>query len=256
MLKIERLTLIEQELRKSGSLQIPALSQMLGCSEETIRRDLRELEAMGKLNRTRGGAFLTDKYDKTYASPLRKSLLQSEKTRMAVKAMELIHDRDVIFLDSSTTCLTLANLLLEQKRSMNLTIVTNSMLICNLCAEPNNHIDLVCLGGSLRTRTQSFVGYHTTDMLSGYFADSAFISCPKISLSEGLTDNFLNEARVREEMLRHARQRFLMMDHTKFDESANIRFDGLEQVDAIISDRPLSPDWITYCQSHDIHTIF
>ena len=43
MLKIERFARIEEELKKKGSLEIPSLSQMLGCSEETVRRDLREL---------------------------------------------------------------------------------------------------------------------------------------------------------------------------------------------------------------------
>ena len=130
MLKIERFARIEEELKKKGSLEIPSLSQMLGCSEETVRRDLRELESVGKLNRIRGGAYLSDKYDKTYASPLRKTLYQQEKSQMSQKAMEFIHDRDVLFLDSSTTCLTLAGLLLNSKLS--LTIVTNSMMICSL----------------------------------------------------------------------------------------------------------------------------
>lgn len=185
MLKIERFARIEEELKKKGSLEIPSLSQMLGCSEETVRRDLRELESVGKLNRIRGGAYLSDKYDKTYASPLRKTLYQQEKSQMSQKAMEFIHDRDVLFLDSSTTCLTLVGLLLNSKLS--LTIVTNSMMICSLCTEPNSHINLICLGGSLRARTLSFVGYHTTDILSTYYADCAFISSPKATLSEGLS---------------------------------------------------------------------
>lgn len=253
MLKIERFSRIEEELKEKGSLDIPTLSQMLECSDETVRRDLRELETLGRLNRIRGGAYLSDKYDKTYASPLRKTLYQKEKSQISRKAIEFVHDRDVVFLDSSTTCLTLAGLLLDSKLS--LTIVTNSMLICSLCTEPNSHINLICLGGSLRTRTQSFVGYHTTDILTTYYADCAFISCPKVTLSEGLSDNYLNEARVRETMLKHARQRLLIMDHTKFDESANIRFNGLELIDTIITDEPLSAEWTTYCQAQNIKVI-
>ena len=253
MLKIERFSRVEEELKKKGSLDIPTLSQMLECSDETVRRDLRELETLGRLNRIRGGAYLSDKYDKTYASPLRKTLYQKEKSQISRKAIEFVHDRDVVFLDSSTTCLTLAGLLLDSKLS--LTIVTNSMLICSLCTELNSHINLICLGGNLRTRTQSFVGYHTTDILTTYYADCAFISCPKVTLSEGLSDNYLNEARVRETMLRHARQRFLIMDHTKFDESANIRFNGLELIDTIITDEPLSAEWTTYCQAQNIKVI-
>lgn len=89
MLKIERFARIEEELKKKGSLEIPSLSQMLGCSEETVRRDLRELESVGKLNRIRGGAYLSDKYDKTYASPLRKTLYQQEKSQMSQRPWNL-----------------------------------------------------------------------------------------------------------------------------------------------------------------------
>ena len=253
MLKIERFAKIEDELKDKGSLDVPSLSRMLGVSEETIRRDLRELETAGKLNRTRGGAYISDKYDKTYASPLRRTLYQKEKTQMSISAMNFIHDRDVIFLDSSTTCLTLARLLLGSK--LNLTVVTNSMMVCSVCAVPNSSINLICLGGSFRTRTLSFVGYHCMDVLSTYYADCAFISCPKVTLSEGLSDNNLYEARVREAMFKHSRQRFLMMDHTKFDGSANICFNGLELVDAIITDAPLSPKWTAFCQDNGIKVI-
>ena len=49
MLKIERQNLIDQELRKAGYVLVPGLSEMLCCSEETVRRDLREMEMAGKL---------------------------------------------------------------------------------------------------------------------------------------------------------------------------------------------------------------
>lgn len=254
MLKIERFALIEQELKQKGSLDILSLSQLLNCSEETVRRDLRELESVGKLRRTRGGAFLTDKFDKTYETTLRKSLYQEEKYQMSKLAAEFIHERDVIFLDSSTTCLALAEHLINNKFSV--TIVTNSMLICNLCASHNSDINLICLGGSLRTRTSSFVGYLTTDILQNYYADAAFISCPKVTLENGLSDNNLNEAKVREMMLKNAHQRFLIIDHTKFDASANIRFQGLDSMNAIITDQPLSQEWMDYCQSHNITPCF
>ena len=89
-----------------------------------------------------------------------------------------------------------------------------------------------------------------------YYADCAFISSPKVTLAEGLSDNYLNEARVREAMLKHARQRFLIMDHTKFDESANIRFNGLEVVNAIITDVQPSAEWAAFCQSKNIRLVY
>lgn len=194
MLKIDRQTAIEQELAKNGSVLIPALSQLLQCSEETIRRDLRELEAGGKLTRTHGGAYLMEKYDKSYPTKLRKIYFQDVKSQMARCAFQYVKENDVLMLDSSTTCLELARLLVEEK--YNVTIITNSLLICELCSERLSNINLVCLGGTFRRRTSSFTGYHTTDILAGYHADKAFISCPKITPEQGLSDNHLNEAKV------------------------------------------------------------
>ena len=241
MLKIDRQTAIEQELAKNGSVLIPALSQMLHCSEETIRRDLRELEAGGKLTRTHGGAYLMEKYDKSYPTKLRKIYFQDVKSQMARHAFQYIKENDVLMLDSSTTCLELARILAEAK--YNVTIITNSLLICGLCSERLSNINLICLGGTFRRRTSSFTGYHTTDILSCYHADRAFISCPKITPEQGMSDNHLNEAKVREAMLQHAQERILLMDHTKFSSSANVLFGSLEQLDLIITDQPVSSRW-------------
>ena len=86
MLKIERQNLIDQELRKAGYVLVPGLSEMLCCSEETVRRDLREMEMAGKLVRTHGGAYLVEKYDKGYPIELRKSYLQHTTSKTSLSS--------------------------------------------------------------------------------------------------------------------------------------------------------------------------
>ena len=125
----------------------------------------------------------------------------------------------------------------------NVTVISNSLLICDLCSEQLSSVNLVCLGGTFRRRTSSFTGYHTTDILSGYHADKAFISCPKITPEQGLSDNQLEESKIREAMLTHAQERILLMDHTKFGPSANVLFGSLDLVDLIITDEPVSAQW-------------
>ncbi len=251
VLKIDRQTAIEQELTKNGSVLIPNLSKKLQCSEETIRRDLKELESIGKLTRTHGGAYLMDKYDKSYPTKLRKVYYPDLKSRLARQALRYVRENDVIMLDSSTTCLTLAELLLSKK--LNITIITNSLLICDLCNDQISNINLICLGGSFRSRTSSFVGYHTTDTLSGYFADRSFISCPKVTLEQGMSDNHFDESKVRANMLLHSQQKILLLDHTKFDASANLLFGNLKSVDVIITDAYLPNQWTEFCRENQIH---
>ena len=64
MLKLERQLFIEKELHEKGRVLVSEHSKVLDCSEETIRRDIKEMEAAGKLNKIHGGAYLPDKYDK------------------------------------------------------------------------------------------------------------------------------------------------------------------------------------------------
>ena len=162
-----------------------------------------------------------------------------------------MQENDIVMLDSSTTCLALAEAMIRSQKM--LTVITNSLQICLLCNESNiNNINLICPGGAFRRRTSSFADQHTIDMLRTYHADRAYISCPKLTVEYGLSDNHLSEARVRETMLRQSQERYLIVDHTKFNSSANILFEGLELVDMIITDQKLDEDWERYIASRGI----
>ena len=250
MLKIERQNIIEREINKQGFVLVPTLSELFNCSEETVRRDLKEMETEGKLIRTHGGAYLIEKYDKSYPTKLRKSYMSRTKEHMAALALAHIRDNEVIMIDSSTTCMALAEALVQSQKP--LTVVTNSLQIATYCDNNNTNINLVCVGGTFRKRTSSFADQHSVDLLRQFRADRAFISCPKMTLEYGLSDNHNSEARVREAMLRQAKFKAVLMDHTKFDESANILFDGLENLDLIISDYKLPEEWEEFASRNGI----
>ncbi|MHC1748352.1 MAG: DeoR/GlpR family DNA-binding transcription regulator [Cellulosilyticaceae bacterium] len=250
MLKIDRQAMIEKELSKKGSILISNISKLFDCSEETIRRDLREMETQGKLTRIHGGAYLCEKYDKGAPIELRESFYQQEKENMARLALNHIHENAILMLDSSSTCLKLAKLLLIS--NLNLTIITNSLRICDLCNESLTNINLICVGGKLNLRNSSFVGYHATDNLRTYFADMCFISCPTVDINYGLGDNNVNEAKIRELMLHNSKKHFLIADHTKFSKTSDVLFSDINQLDAIITDAKLSADWETTCAQKGI----
>ena len=253
MLKVERHNLIDQEIRKAGFVLVPALSEQLLCSEETIRRDLKEMEKAGKLVRTHGGAYLVEKYDKGYPIELRRSYLQKAKDQMADVAISEIRENDVVMLDSSTTCLTLAEKIFQ--RGMPLTLITNSLAICNLFSSANSDINLIMVGGTFRRRTSSCADPNTVEAIRRYYADKAFISCPKLNPEFGLSDNHISEANVRRQMLKNAKEKILIVDHTKFEGNANILFEGLESVDLIITDQSLSPAFDTYAAERSIRVL-
>ena len=250
MLKIERHNLISQQLSSQGFVLVTEMSEILKCSEETIRRDLKEMERDGKLVRTHGGAYQAEKYDKSYPMELRKIQNHRIKERFAEQAISYIKDNDMIMLDSSTTCLALAEVIIDH--GMSITLITNSFAIVSLCHEKNSDINLICVGGAYRKRTSAFADPNTVESLKRYHADKAFISCPKLTIEFGLSDNHISEANVRKQMILQSEKRFLLVDHEKFNGSANIPFEGLEKMDYLITDQRLSFEWEKYAQEHNI----
>ena len=242
MLKIDRHKLLEEELRTYGSILISTMSQKLDCSEETIRRDLKELEAQNKLKRIHGGAFLPEADDKGAPVQLRETFFSEEKKKLAAYAIDhFIHNNDTIFLDCSTTCLALANEIVQ--RNLSVTIITNSLRIFDLFSNQFSKVKLIALGGTFRQRSNSFSGYQTTSAISYYLADKCFISNPVVDLDHGLLDNNMNESQVRKAYISQSREHYLIADHTKFSDSADYIITGLDSINMIITDKCLPDIW-------------
>lgn len=254
MLKLERQNIIEKELHEKGSVLVSELSKLLECSEETIRRDIKEMEVAGKLNKIHGGAYLPDKYDKGVPIELRETFFENEKELMAMKAIEIIKEHSVIMLDSSTTCLKLAEAIVLSGKCV--TLITNSLRISSLFNAKSSNVNLICLGGQLHKPTASFTGYRTTDNLKQNFADISFISCPSAHLVHGLSDNNLNQGEVRKHMLENSHYKVLIVDHTKIDSISDVLFYDISTIDLIITDIKLPITWEEYCKEASIEIIY
>lgn len=254
MLKHKRQQIIEEKLNAKGSVLVSELSKQLNCSVETIRRDIKEMDALGLLTKIHGGAYLPSKYDKGVPIELRETFFEKEKMNMASKAVELIKDNTVIMLDSSTTCLKLAQAIIDSGKCV--TLITNSLRICSLFNSQFSNVNLISLGGQLHKPTASFTGYRTTDMLTQNFADISFISCPAVHIAHGLSDNNLNEGEVKKHMLLNSRRKVLIIDHTKVDSIADVLFYDLCDVDIIITDQPLPIKWTKFCKQSSIEIIY
>lgn len=251
MLKLERKRIIENELKKSGSILISDISILAGCSEETIRRDLKEMEKDGKLKRVHGGAFLPETDDKGIPIKLREKYLPKEKQMLAEYITDnLINENDTIMLDSSTTCLSLAKSILA--RGIRISIITNSLRILTLFNETPQTSKLICIGGHYRKRMNSFIGYPATIAVSQYLADKSFISCSAVDPVYGLLDNNMDEGQVRKAMLEHSKKRYLIVDHTKLSDRADYIIGDLSMIDEFITDIQPNSVWTDKLHSLEI----
>ena len=124
MFAVERQKHILETLRLEGSVWVSKLSQELGVTEETVRRDLEKLEKQEALVRTHGGAIPINESNREMSLEKRKSLNTEAKERLAKEAASHVVPGDTIFLDASTTTFYMAR---ELKNLRDITIVTNSM---------------------------------------------------------------------------------------------------------------------------------
>ena len=243
MLSIERQNFIENELKIHGSVLISDISAKLSCYEETVRRDLTELEKNGRLIRVHGGAYLPSDTDKGVPVKIKQTLLPEEKNKIAeIVIRDFIKEKDTIFLDSSTTCVTLAKKIIDL--DIKVTIITNSLITFKIyCDSGCQNVKLIGIGGNYRERACSFVGYDTTNQISNYSADKCFLSPSAISLTLGLLDNSSNECQIRKAFIKQSREHYLISDHTKFSDTADYVICNLKQIENIITDDKLDKVW-------------
>ena len=255
MLKLERHETIMRLLLEKGSLLVSDACDILSCSDQTIRRDFQELEEQGRLKRIHGGAYIQSADDKGVPIQIRKNLIVEEKRHMAsLAASRFVNPGDVLMMDSSSTCSTLARQLLATK--VPITIISNSLDIVHDFAVMQHSAHLICIGGRYKKRSGSFTGAEAVNGISNYVADKAFISCNAIDMKHGMLDTYENQRDVRLAMLNNSRKHYLMVDHTKFDDEANFIISDFSKINGIITDQKPNADWIEFFQGHGIELIW
>lgn len=238
MLIEERRQYILALAQKHGRVLVDELSESLGISRITIRKDLDYLESRGLLYRTHGGALLPG--SGTLSDPSLKEkegLHSSEKQRIAAAAVELIQEGCCILLDSGTTTTAIARLL---KRFSHLTIITNAV---NIAAELNGtNFEVLLTGGSLRKNSFSLVGPLAEETLRDIHADVLFLGVDGFDLEAGLTTPNVMESRVNRAMVKAASMVVVVCDSTKFNRRSLAKIVDVDMIHHVITDSNLPKD--------------
>lgn len=251
MLAVDRRKGILEKLKATGSITVSELSAFFHVSEETIRRDLTRMEGDGLLEKTYGGAYIRDGMHREVPFSLRNVAYVREKERIGSRAAELVEHGDTIFLDASTTALHVGQSIIGMH---NLIVISNALAVAYRLAEAPD-IKVITIGGTLRRTSLTSVGRSAEDSIVKYYADKTFFSCDGVDREHGITDANEKEAEVRKAMLRQSRQRVLVADYTKFDRTSFMLIDDFDNVDTVITDRPLSEEWLKFFRNKNIEYI-
>ncbi len=239
MFGIQRRSKIMSVLYDKKSILVQEAAATFGVTEETIRRDLKELESQGLLSRTYGGAILADDIRTEAPLEIREGINIAGKDSIGRYAAGMVNDGDTLLLDASTSSLYVAKHIKSKK---GLTVITNAERII-LELSSCNDMTLISTGGILRNKSLSYVGRSAENAISNYYANKLFFSCKGFSPKSGLTDSNEQESEIRKTMIRCSNQVIFLCDRTKFDKVGYVNTARLADINTIISDAPFPESW-------------
>jgi DeoR family transcriptional regulator, aga operon transcriptional repressor len=227
--RAQRLDGILAQLASNGSVSVRELTESLGASSATVRRDLQLLEEQKLLSRSHGGAVGSGVI---YELPVRYRGGQhaEEKSRIADAAAERIADAQTVGLTGGTTTTEVARRLRERT----LTVVTNAV---NIASELviSETIRLVVTGGVARSQSYELIGPLAERSLEGLNVDVMFLGVDGVNAS-GLTTHDEIEAQTDRKMVERAARVIVVCDSSKIGRSALSSICAVSEIDELITD--------------------
>ena len=245
-----RKEVILERLERDQRVSVLELSTEFGVSGETVRRDLKDLEAEGSVRRVHGGAIPAGRTTDTPITE-RIKLNAIEKDEVAGVARGLINDDCVIFLDTGTTTLALARRLIGFKK---LRLYTNSLMIAQAACQ-HFGVKVQVTPGNLRPIEQDLVGYDTLAYIQRFHFDMVFTGAAAINADYGFMDYEEDEARIRQALLVRSSRSVMLADHTKFGRIGNVITAPFSQIGTLVTDRRPPEDIVSAVRAEELEII-
>lgn len=236
MTKEERHNAILEQLLKKAPILVSELAETLDVSLVTIRKDLTELENMGKLYRSHGKAIAINPFTINRTVNEKEKLAPEEKHAIGHEAAKLIEANDFIIIGSGTTVQAFARAIHPTE---SLTVVTASLQTALVLSQDKN-IEVMQLGGTVRTSSQSVVGDYSEMLLNDCTASKVFLGVDGIDLDYGFTTTDLREAHLNKKMMQAAQKTIVITDSSKFGKRGFAKIGNIEDIDIVVTDTHVS----------------
>jgi len=218
----DRRNRILEIMQSHPEVRVDELSEKMGVSLITIRRDLQILEDRKLLKRVYGGAVASLDADEE---------VMMYRNLIARYAASLVADNDNLFINTSRNALRM----LEYIRCGNVTVITNNGKAI-LCDYPSS-VNVVLTGGELRHPKGAMVGDVALRSLQSVYANKAFVGCSGINAENGMTTEIFHEVSINEMMIDHATKgAYVLADHTKIGKKSGFVSGPIEKIKVLITD--------------------
>ncbi|MCT4555513.1 MAG: DeoR/GlpR family DNA-binding transcription regulator [Pelagimonas sp.] len=238
-------------IERQGYLRLADAAQELDVSEQTVRRDVKALDKLGKVRRTHGGASFVGALDsETYQK--RRHSQAEEKNSVAQRIADLIPDGASIFLDSGTTCEAVANALLKRR---NLRVVTYSIRCASQFSDRSDFV-VAIPGGFVRHIDGAIIGPQDDGFIEQFMFDYAVIAVSGLDHKGRLSDDDAFEVnRVRAAMGK-AQETILALTSDKIGVSALVNLANFDEISCAVVEREPNPVLEQLAQRNDVRLVY
>lgn len=230
MQKRDRQDVIVEEVRINRNVSSNFLARKLKVSEDTIRRDLNELDKKGLILKVHGGAVST--IQKLYHYNEDMIFNRDAKNTISKKAANLMTDGMVIIISGGTTNLMLAK---QFPKNLKATVYTYSLPIAMQLSE-HPSIEVIFIGGKINKKSMVTVGIDVVQLLSSIAADICFIGVSSINISNGITDEGYEVSLVKKAMIAASDKIIALADSNKLNVRQNYGVCSLDEIDILITE--------------------
>ena len=249
----ERQEAILNLLSRDGKVRVKDLSEMFKVTEDCIRKDLGALEKQGKLKRTYGGAVVRRENLHMLEVSKHRNTDVEAKRRIAQAAVKLIHEKDMVFLDISTSNLAIAELLVKTDREM--TVVTNMIDILVVLAR-NPKIRLVFAGGKINKSRDGFWGGMTLDFISRLKPDIAFVGAVGVDVKENSVSTYdIEDGINKAASVRVSKRAYVVAEARKLSSDGNYNYTSLDTLSGLITDSKPAEDICEAAEDYGVEII-
>ncbi len=230
----ERQAKILEILMQEGKVLVKELAEMFGVTEDSIRKDLSTLEMEGQLKRTYGGAVaIKEKLHVAEANRRRISNVEA-KRKIAAVAVKMMTPQDLIFLDTSTISIAIAEILAKSETEYK--ILTNMVDVLVLLAR-NPKINLIFAGGQINKSRDGFLDGLNLEFMAHFRPSLSFIGAVGIDIEKNsLSTNDSNTGMHKRRMIELSQNVYIIAESRKFGTEANFTFATLQKVRGLITE--------------------
>lgn len=249
MLKEERWQTILSEVALHNRVLLTDIAEKLDVSVDTVRRDVKELDSENKLRKVHGGAIslgygnINPPNSNVYAL--------DQKINIAEKAVRLLKDNSVIFIDGGTTCLELARLIPVE---LQLTCFTVSLAVAmQLQTKPK--VRVIFIGGEIDPEAQISIGASAIHNLADIQVDYGFIGTGYVDALHGLTEFDWDIVQLKKAIVNASKKTVLLCISEKLNSQHRYKTCDINAINTMITELNPENNLLNLFRSHDIHLL-